>query len=88
MLLYQQALGDPDLKSLLKKTAFTSGDREELKRVHSELKYPTRRCKDSYRRQLERHMEQNNIQDVWRGLREMSGHRPGGDGHQASGDQI
>ncbi|XP_073674252.1 uncharacterized protein [Garra rufa] len=80
----------PELKALLneKKRAFLSGDREELRRVQRELKYNIRRCKDNYKKKLERGLEQNNIRDVWRGLKYISGHGKHGDALQVIGDQA
>ncbi|KAL0158830.1 hypothetical protein M9458_046906, partial [Cirrhinus mrigala] len=79
-----------DLKALLneKKRAFLSGDKEELRRVQRELKYNIRRCKASYKKKLEQEMEQNNICEVWRGLKHISGHGKSGDVLQVIGDQA
>ncbi|XP_023814160.1 macrophage-expressed gene 1 protein-like [Oryzias latipes] len=68
----------PELKTLLneKKRAFLSGDKEELRRVQMDLKYNIIKCKDCYRKKLEQRLEQNNIRDVWRGLKQISGHAP------------
>lgn len=51
---------DVDLKALLKKKkrAFSSRDKERLKRVQKEQKYTIRTYKDSYRRKLELHRNQ------------------------------
>ncbi|XP_078794428.1 uncharacterized protein LOC144988179 [Oryzias latipes] len=80
----------PELKTLLneKKRAFLSGDKEELRRVQRDLKYNIRKCKDCYRKKLEQRLEQNNIRDVWRGLKHISGHAEAGNGHQVTGDQA
>ncbi|KAL0188435.1 hypothetical protein M9458_015534, partial [Cirrhinus mrigala] len=77
-----------ELKALLneKKRAFLSVDKEELCRVQLELKYNIRRCKASYK--LEQGMEQNNIREVWRGLKHISGHGKSGDVLQVIGDQA
>lgn len=56
--------------------------------MQRELKYKIRRCKDSYRKKLEHRLEQNNVREVWRGLKHISGHGEGGDGRQATGDQT
>ncbi|KAF7644468.1 hypothetical protein LDENG_00221520 [Lucifuga dentata] len=79
----------PELKALLndKKRAFRMGDKEELRRVQKELKYNIRRCKDSYRRMMEEHLQQNNAREVWRGLEKISGHNKGGGRAPESGDQ-
>lgn len=74
-----------DLKELLnkKKAAFKSGDREELRRVQRDLKVKIRECKNSYRRKLEAKLQQNNVREVWSGMKEISGFKgrqsqPGG----------
>lgn len=52
------------------------------------LNYAIRRCKNSYIRRLEKHLGQNNVQNVWRGLKQMSDHSLEGDSCKASGDQT
>lgn len=51
---------DVDLKALLKKKkrAYSSRDKERLKRVQKEQKYTISTYKDSYRRKLELHWNQ------------------------------
>ncbi|KAI3376224.1 hypothetical protein L3Q82_016727 [Scortum barcoo] len=65
----------PDLRALLqeKRTAFQSGDRDELRRVQRDLKRKIKECKASYRRKMEDHLQQNNAREVWRGLQAISG---------------
>ncbi|KAI3363579.1 hypothetical protein L3Q82_011590 [Scortum barcoo] len=65
----------PDLRALLqeKRTAFQSGDRDELRRVQRDLKRKIKECKASYRRKMEDHLQQNNVREVWRGLQAISG---------------
>lgn len=60
-----------DLKALLndKKRAFRSGDRVELKRVQHLLRDKLRECKNSYRKKLEAQLQQNNMWEVWSGMR-------------------
>ena len=60
-----------DVKVLLnkKKRAFRSGDRKELRRVQHELRDMLRACKDTYRRRLEAKLQQNNVRDVWTGMK-------------------
>ncbi|KAI3359006.1 hypothetical protein L3Q82_015389, partial [Scortum barcoo] len=60
----------PDLRALLleKRTAFQSGDRDELRRGRGILKRKIKECKASYRRKMEDHLQQNNVREVWRGL--------------------
>ncbi|KAI3377265.1 hypothetical protein L3Q82_009171 [Scortum barcoo] len=50
-----------------KRTAFQSGDRDELRRVQRDLKRKIKECKASYRRKMEDHLQQNNAREVWRG---------------------
>ena len=69
-----------DLKALLnkKKRAFRSGDREELRRVQHELRDMLRACKDTYRRKLEAKLQQNNVRDVWTGMKQITGYKVSG----------
>ena len=78
-----------EIKALLneKKRVFSSGDKEELRRVQKELRLKIRKGKDSYRRKLEKRLEQNNTRDVWRGLQNIAGHGKGVGRNQASGDK-
>ncbi|KAI3356197.1 hypothetical protein L3Q82_017181, partial [Scortum barcoo] len=64
-----------DLKALLnkKKRAFRAGDREEQRRVQHELRDMLRTCKDNYRRKLEAKLQQNNVRDVWTGMKHITG---------------
>ena len=64
-----------ELKVLLnkKKKAFRSGDRQEQKVIEHDLRGELRECKDSYRRKLEAKLQQNNVRDVWTGMREITG---------------
>ena len=74
-----------DLKALLnkKKRAFRSGDREELRRVQHELRDMLRACNDTYRRKLEAKLQQNNVRDVWTGMKQITGCKVSG--RQSSG---
>ena len=74
-----------DLKALLnkKKSAFSSGDREELMRVQHELRDMLRACKDTYRRKLEDKLQHNNVRDVWTGMKQITGCKV--NGRQSSG---
>ncbi|XP_055367950.1 uncharacterized protein LOC129604646 [Betta splendens] len=65
----------PDIKALLKekKRAFKSGDREELRRAQKELRRKIREGKSSYRRKMEEQLQQNNVSEVWRSLKTISG---------------
>lgn len=64
-----------DLKALLndKKRAFRSEDRGELKRVQHLLRDKLRECKNTYRKKLETQLQQNNMREVWSGMREITG---------------
>ncbi|KAM4546729.1 uncharacterized protein V3H82_020458 [Fundulus diaphanus] len=65
----------PELKVLLnqKKRAFYSGDREEQRRVQRELQWKIRAAKKDYGKKMEEQLAQNNVRDVWRGLKNISG---------------
>ncbi|KAL4004522.1 MFS transporter (thymic stromal cotransporter) [Sarotherodon galilaeus] len=67
----------PEIKAVLKqkRRAFKSKDKEELKRVQRELRGLIRNGKDSYRQKMENQLQQNNVGEVWRGLRTISGHK-------------
>ncbi|KAI4896520.1 hypothetical protein NFI96_029536, partial [Prochilodus magdalenae] len=56
-----------NLKHLLnqKKRAFKTGDKEELKRVQTELRIRIKEAKEEYRTKLETKLENNNIRDVF-----------------------
>ncbi|KAI4898658.1 hypothetical protein NFI96_029389 [Prochilodus magdalenae] len=64
-----------NLKHLLnqKKRAFKTGDKEELKRVQTELRIRIKEAKEEYRTKLETKLENNNTRDVWRGLKDITG---------------
>lgn len=65
----------PKLKALLneKKRVFRSGDMEQLRRVHKEVKREIRKGRDNYRRRLEECLQSNNISEAWRGQKTLSG---------------
>jgi len=69
-----------DLKALLnmKKAAFRSGDRDELRRAQRNLKVKLREGKDSYRRKLEAKLQLNNTREVWSGMKQITGFKVGG----------
>ena len=46
----------------------------------SELNAKIKEAKDSYRRKLERKLQQNNVREVWSGMRTVTGYRPTGSG--------
>ncbi|KAK0146078.1 hypothetical protein N1851_014660 [Merluccius polli] len=76
-----------DLKGLLnkKKKAFRDGDGELLKSVQKELRVRLRENKEAYRRKLESKLQQNNIRDVWHGMKTITGFKV--KGKQVEGSQ-
>ncbi|KAI4883080.1 hypothetical protein NFI96_000510 [Prochilodus magdalenae] len=66
-----------DIKALLnkKKRAFRAGDREEVRTTQRELKRTIREAKDRYRKKLEWKLQQNNMREVWSGMRTITGFR-------------
>ena len=64
-----------NVKHLLnrKKRAFKEGDQEERKRVQGELKTMLREAKDSYRRKVEQKLQENNMREVWDGMKTITG---------------
>ncbi|KAI4897881.1 hypothetical protein NFI96_029587, partial [Prochilodus magdalenae] len=71
-----------DIKALLnkKKRAFRAGDREEVRTTQRELKRTIREAKDGYRRKLEWKLQQNNMREVWSGMRTITGFRSSNNG--------
>ncbi|KAI4888527.1 hypothetical protein NFI96_008530 [Prochilodus magdalenae] len=71
-----------DIKALLnkKKRAFRAGDREEVRTTQRELKRTIREAKDRYRRKLEWKLQQNNMKEVWSGMRTITGFRSSNNG--------
>lgn len=69
-----------DIKDILnaKRRAFRDGNREEMKAIQRELKMKIREAKDKYRRKLERKLQQNNMREVWSGMRNITGFRSNG----------
>uniref|UniRef100_A0A669BD36 Reverse transcriptase domain-containing protein n=1 Tax=Oreochromis niloticus TaxID=8128 RepID=A0A669BD36_ORENI len=67
----------PEIKAVLKqkRRAFKSRDKVELKRVQRKLRGLIRNGKNSYRQKMENQLQQNNVGEVWRGLRTISGHK-------------
>ena len=75
-----------DIKAIhnWKKRAFRSGNRGEL---NSKIK----EAKDKYRRKLEWKLQQNNMREVWSGMRTITGFRPtssGADGSVAGANEL
>ena len=67
-----------DIKAILnqKKRAFRGGNREELGDIQRDLNAKIKEAKDSYRRKLERKVQQNNMREAWSGMRTITGFRP------------
>lgn len=65
-----------DIKaSLNRNVAFRSSDREEMRRIQRELKDKIRDGKECYRRKLESKLSQNNMREVWSGMRTITSYR-------------
>ena len=54
-----------------------------MRRVQYELRDMLRACKDTYRRKLEAKLQQNNVRDVWTGMKQITGCKVSG--RQSSG---
>ena len=82
-----------DIKAILnkKKRAFRGGIKEELRDIQRDLKAKIKEAKDGYRRKLERKLQQNNLREVWSGMRTITGFRPtssGVDGNMARANEL
>ena len=68
-----------DIKAVLnnKKRTIRDGNRDEVRRVQGVLKLIIREAKDNYRRKLENKFQRNNMRDVWRGTRTITGFQTG-----------
>ncbi|KAI4896296.1 hypothetical protein NFI96_007479, partial [Prochilodus magdalenae] len=64
-----------DVKDLLnqKKRAFRDGNWTELKRVQGELKIRLKEAKESYRKKVERKLQDNNMKEVWGAMKTITG---------------
>ncbi|KAM9737428.1 uncharacterized protein ACNS7B_013131 [Menidia menidia] len=64
-----------EVKTVLnkKKAAFRRGDREAMKAAQQEVKQCVREAKDSYRRKVEQKLRENNMREVWEGVRTITG---------------
>ncbi|KAI3367330.1 hypothetical protein L3Q82_008377 [Scortum barcoo] len=60
-----------EVKTVLnkKKAAFRSRDREAMKAAQQEVKHCVKEAKDSYRRKVEQKLRENNLREVWEGVR-------------------
>lgn len=63
------------MKSVLnkKKRVFRDGDQEEVRRVQVELKLCLREAKEAYRKKLKGKLMQNNVREVWDGMKTITG---------------
>ena len=66
-----------DIKVILnkKKRAVRAGNREGLRTIQGELKMRIREAKEKYRKKLECKLQQNNLRDIWSGMRTIGGFR-------------
>ncbi|KAI4875852.1 hypothetical protein NFI96_001584, partial [Prochilodus magdalenae] len=64
-----------DIKDILnqKKRAFKDGNWTELKRVQGELKIRLKEAKESYRKKVERKLQDNNMKEVWGAMKTITG---------------
>ncbi|KAI3371619.1 hypothetical protein L3Q82_024188, partial [Scortum barcoo] len=64
-----------EVKTVLnkKKAAFWSRDREAMKAAQQEVKHCVKEAKDSYRRKVEQKLRENNMREVWEGVRTITG---------------
>ncbi|KAF4086642.1 hypothetical protein AMELA_G00086000 [Ameiurus melas] len=76
-----------DVKTLLsrKKMAFREGDKVELRRVQGELKAKLKEAKEEYRKKVEQKLQENNMKEVWDGMKTITGLRKSGS--SVEGDQ-
>ncbi|KAI3362817.1 hypothetical protein L3Q82_001864 [Scortum barcoo] len=60
-----------EVKTVLnkKKAAFRSRDREAMKAAQQEVKHCVKEAKDSYRRKVEQKLRENNMREVWEGVK-------------------
>ena len=66
-----------DVKTVLnkKKAAFRSRDKEVIKTAQRELKQCLKEAKESYRRKVEHKLMENNMREVWDGVKIITGHK-------------
>ncbi|KAI4888593.1 hypothetical protein NFI96_032623 [Prochilodus magdalenae] len=64
-----------DVKDILnqKKRAFKDGNWTELKRVQGELKVRLKEAKESYRKKVEKKLQDNNMKEVWGAMKTITG---------------
>ena len=68
-----------DVKAVLnrKKQVFKNKDPEEMRRALRELKDCIREAIDSYRQKLERKLQVNDMREVWKGMKTITGCKTG-----------
>ena len=68
-----------NVKGLLnkKKRAFKDNNQEELRSVQRELKVHLREAKESYRKKVEQKLRENNMREVWNGMKTITGCKDG-----------
>lgn len=68
-----------NVKNLLnkKKRAFKEGDQAELRHVQRELKAKLKEAKEEYRRKVEQKLQENNLKEVWDGMKTITGCKKG-----------
>ncbi|KAJ8371917.1 hypothetical protein AAFF_G00298690 [Aldrovandia affinis] len=71
-----------DIKIILnaKKRAFRAGDKDGVKTIQGELRVTIREAKEKYRRKLEGKLQQNNMKEVWSGMKAITGFKQAGGG--------
>lgn len=64
-----------NVKTLLnrKKRAFREGNQAELRRVQGELKVRLKEAKEEYRKKVEQKLQENNMREVWDGMKTITG---------------
>ncbi|KAI4873839.1 hypothetical protein NFI96_032536, partial [Prochilodus magdalenae] len=64
------------VKDLLnKKRAFKNNIQEELRSAHRGLKVQLREAKESYRKKVEQTLRENNMREVWNGMKTITGYK-------------
>lgn len=76
-----------EVKAVLnrKKRAFKNRDQEEMKQAQQELRLCLREAKDTYRRKVEKKLRENNMREVWKGMKTITGLKQGNGGSVEGG---
>ncbi|KAL0187591.1 hypothetical protein M9458_014690, partial [Cirrhinus mrigala] len=71
-----------DIKAILnrKKKAFREGNKVEVRATQRDLRIKIREAKEKYRRKLEWKLQQNNLREVWSGMRSITGYKSSSSG--------